>query len=146
MIEPSWRSWVGSCVKLGAWLVGMSLFWLVLFVRAVLRGDAGGSGSGPLALAAVLAFLDIAVLGNLGRFWLKPRWPGPGPTTTWRRAIDPAGRVLPLVTAVVLVANLLLGISGEMDALDWVSVAMSALGLLLLGPVVVRVPAGARQA
>ncbi len=141
-VDPAWRQWVRWCVRLGAWLVAMSLFWLLLLVVALVREGIDERGPGPLALVALLAFADIAVLGNLGRWWLRPRWPGSRrPPGWWPDLIDPLGWQLRAVTAAVLAFNLLLSFADQMGALDWVSAVLSLAALGLLAVVVRTSPA-----
>ncbi len=141
-VDPAWRQWVRSCVRLGAWLVAMSLFWLVMLVIALIRDGLDEHGSGPLALIAILAFVDIAVLGNLGRWWLRPRWPGSRPPPGWWPVlIDPMGWQLRLLTGAVLTFNLILSFTDQMGVLDWTSALASLVGLGLLAAVV-RTPTG----
>ncbi len=129
-------------MALGALLVTVSLIWLALLVLAWLdQGSRGQRGPGPLALASAGSLLDIALTGNLGRWWMTPRWPGRprhGLLAPWT---DPLGRVLPLVTLLVLAANAFLSTLGGMTWLDWFSVVLCLVGLVMLGGVRRSTPA-----
>lgn len=139
-VDPAWRSWVRLCVLLGAWLALTSVFWLALLVRAVAREGALEVGSGPPALAGLLALADVALVGNLGRWWLRPRWPGRAPRGWWPTWTDPLRRSLPAVTGGVLVANLVLVVVDSVGIADWASLALIVVGLVLLVPVMARTP------
>jgi hypothetical protein len=132
---------VGRCVRLGAWLVAASVIWLALLVLAWAQGGhREPGGTGPLALASAAALIDIALLGNIGRWWMTPRWPGRVRTGWWGRATDPLRWPLPVATLVVLVANLLLTLADRMIPLDWLSLGLCIGGLALLGAVAARTP------
>lgn len=139
-VDPGWRRWVRRCVRLGAWLVLLSIFWVLQLVVAWVRDGFDARGSGPLALIGYVALADIALLGNLGRWWLKPRWPGREPRGRWRRIIDPLGPVLPVTTAVVLVGNIALPFAEDVGLVDVLGIGMCLVGLGLLAAAVTRVP------
>lgn len=140
-VDAGWRRWVRRCVRLGAWLVLLSLFWVMQLVVAWVREGFDARGSGPLALIGYVALADIALLGNLGRWWMKPRWPGREPTGRWRRMVDPLGPVLPTTTAVVLVLNIALPFAEDVGTVDILGIGMCLVGLGLLAAAVQRVPA-----
>lgn len=129
-------------MALGALLVVVSLIWLALLVLAWLDPASTGSrGTGPLALASAGSLVDIALTGNLGRWWMTPRWPG-RPRHGWLAPwTDPLGLVLPLVTAATLVANAVLSTLGGMTWLDWISIALCLAGLVMLAGVRRTTPA-----
>jgi hypothetical protein len=139
LIDPHWRGWVGRCVGLGAWLAVTSVFWLLLLVVAWL-GDDLSTGAGPLALAGLAALVDIALLGNLGRWWMTPRWPHRPPRGRLETLTDPLGRAMPAATAGVLGANLVLAATDLVGPVEWLSLCLCLGGLLLLTRVLRTAP------
>lgn len=131
---------MGTCVLLGALLAVASVYWLVLLGLAVARQGTRELGSGPLALAGLLALADIALVGNLGRWWLRPRWPGRQPRGWWPGWTDPLRRTLPAVTGGVLLANLALEFVDPLGTADWISIGLIVASLAVLGVAVVRTP------
>jgi hypothetical protein len=97
-------------------------------------------GTGPLALASAAALVDIALLGNIGRWWMTPRWPGRARTGWLGQATDPLRWPLPVATLVVLVGNLALTVADRMIPLDWLSLGLCVVGLALLGIVARTAP------
>ncbi len=132
---------MGRCVRLGAWLAATSLLWLMLLVLAwTQEGPRSPGGTGPLALASVAALVDIALMGNIGRWWMTPRWPGRDRSGWLGWATDPLGWPLPVATLVVLVGNLALTLADRMIPLDWLSLGLCIVGLGLLGVVARTAP------
>ncbi|HSO02925.1 MAG TPA: hypothetical protein VLQ92_00470 [Candidatus Limnocylindrales bacterium] len=132
---------MGRCVRLGAWLAATSVLWLMLLVLAwTQEGPREPGGTGPLALASVAALVDIALLGNIGRWWMTPRWPGRDRAGWLGRVTDPLGWPLPVATLVVLVGNLILTLADRMIPLDWLSLGLCVVGLALLGVVATSTP------
>ncbi len=134
---------MGRCVRLGAWLAATSVLWLMLLVLAWSQdGPRRPGGTGPLALASVAALVDIALLGNIGRWWMTPRWPGRDRAGWLGRLTDPLGWPLPVATLVVLAGNLVLTLADRMIPLDWLSLGLCVVGLALLGVVARTAPRG----
>jgi hypothetical protein len=128
-------------VRLGAWLAATSVLWLMLLVLAwTQEGPRQPGGTGPLALASVAALVDIALLGNIGRWWMTPRWPGRVRSGWLGRVTDPLGWPLPVATLVVLLGNLVLTLADQMIPLDWLSLGLCLVGLALLGVVARTAP------
>lgn len=134
---------MGRCVRLGAWLAATSVLWLMLLILAwVQDGPRQPGGTGPLALASAAALVDIALLGNIGRWWMTPRWPGRDRGGWLGRVTDPLRWPLPVATLVVLAGNLTLTLADQMIPLDWLSLGLCAVGLALLGIVARTTPGG----
>ena len=132
---------MGRCVRLGAWLAGTSLIWLFLLILAWSQDvHRRPGGTGPLALASAAALVDIALLGNIGRWWMTPRWPGRGRTGWLGRVTDPLGWPLPVATLVVLAVNMVLTLADRIIPLDWLSLALCLVGFALLGGVARTTP------
>jgi hypothetical protein len=132
---------VGRCVRLGAWLAGTSLLWLFLLVLAwVQGGPREPRGTGPLALASAAALIDIALLGNIGRWWMTPRWPGRVRSGWLGRLTDPLGWPLPVATLAVLAGNMVLTLADRWIPLDWLSLALCLVGIVLLAGVARTAP------
>ena len=132
---------MGRCVRLGAWLAATSVLWLLLLVLAWSQDvHRRPGGTGPLALASAAALLDIALLGNIGRWWMTPRWPGRVRGGWLGQVTDPLRWPLPLATLVVLVGNLALTVADRMIPLDWLSLALCIVGIALLGIVAGTAP------
>jgi hypothetical protein len=130
-------------VRLGAWLAATSVLWLILLVLAWARGGhRQPGGTGPLALATAAALVDIALLGNIGRWWMTPRWPGRVRPGWLGRATDPLGWPLPAATLVVLALNTILTLTDRMIPLDWLSLVLCLGGIVLLAGVVRTAPQG----
>jgi hypothetical protein len=133
---------VGRCVRLGAWLAATSVLWLILLILAWGQdGPRESGGTGPLALASVAAVVDIALLGNIGRWWMTPRWPGRARVGWWGRLTDPLRWPLPVATLLVLAGNMVLTLADRMIPLDWLSLGLCVLGFALLGGVARTMPA-----
>ena len=131
-------------MRLGAWLAATSIIWLFLLVLAWSQeGPREPGGTGPLALASVAAVIDIALLGNIGRWWMTPRWPGRDRTGWLGRLTDPLRWPLPVATFVVLLGNVVLTLADRMIPLDWLSLGLCVGGLALLGVVATSTPNGA---
>ncbi len=127
---------MGRCVRLGAWLAATSVLWLILLVLAWSRGGhRQPGGTGPLALATAAALVDIALVGNIGRWWMTPRWPGRVRTGWLGRVTDPLDWPLPVATLAVLTVNMVLTMADRMIPLDWLSLALCVGGFALLGSV-----------
>jgi hypothetical protein len=138
---------VGRCVRLGAWLAATSVLWLMLVILDWGHDGTRASGStGPLALASAGVLVDIAVLGNLGRWWMTPRWPGRDRSGWLGRVTDPLRWPLPVATLAVLVGNLVLTLADRMIPLHWFSLGLCVGGLALLGMVAGSTPRGAAGA
>jgi hypothetical protein len=132
---------VGRCVRLGAWLACTSLLWLFLLVLAWSQDvHRRPGGTGPLALASAAALVDIALLGNIGRWWMTPRWPGRDRTGWLGRVTDPLGWPLPIATLVVLAVNMVLTLADRMIPLDWLSLGLCVGGFALLAGVARTTP------
>ena len=130
-------------MRLGAWLAATSIIWLFLLVLAWSQeGPREPGGTGPLALASVAAVIDIALLGNIGRWWMTPRWPGRNRTGWLGRLTDPLRWPLPVATLVVLMGNVVLTLADRMIPLDWLSLGLCVGGLALLGVVATSTPNG----
>lgn len=121
------------------------MLWLILVILA--WSDDGPRGAGgarpPLALASAAVLVDIAVLGNIGRWWMTPRWPGRDRTGWWGRFTDPLRWPLPVATLAVLIGNLVLTLADQMIPLHWLSLGLCVGGLALLGMVATATPRGA---
>lgn len=131
-------------MRLGAWLAATSVIWLFLLVLAWSQeGPREPGGTGPLALASVAAVIDIALLGNIGRWWMTPRWPGRTRAGWLGRLTDPLRWPLPVATLVVLMGNVVLTLADRMIPLDWLSLGLCVGGLALLGFVATSTPSGA---
>ena len=140
-VDPHWQQWVGRCVRLGAWLAATSVIWLILLVLAWARGGhRQPGGTGPLALATAAALVDIALVGNIGRWWMTPRWPGRVRTGWLGRLTDPLGWQLPVATLVVLTVNMVLTLADRIIPLDWLSLALCIVGFGLLSAVARSTP------
>ena len=87
--------------------------------------------------------IDIALLGNIGRWWMTPRWPGRLRAGWLGRLTDPLGWPLPAATLVVLVGNVVLTLADRIIPLDWLSLGLCVGGLGLLGVVATSTPNGA---
>jgi hypothetical protein len=126
---------------LGAWLAATSVIWLILLVLAWGRGGhRQPGGTGPLALATAAALVDIALVGNIGRWWMTPRWPGRVRTGWLGRLTDPLGWQLPVATLVVLGVNMVLTLADRIIPLDLLSLALCVVGFGLLGAVARSTP------
>jgi hypothetical protein len=113
---------------------------MLLVLAWTQEGPREPGGTGPLALASVAALVDIALLGNIGRWWMTPRWPGRDRAGWLGRVTDPLGWPLPVATLVVLVGNLILTLADRMIPLDWLSLALCVVGFALLGSVARSTP------
>lgn len=113
---------------------------MLLVLAWTQEGPRVPGGTGPLALASVAALVDIALLGNIGRWWMTPRWPGRVRSGWLGRATDPLDWPLPVATLVVLVGNLALTLADRMIPLDWLSLGLCLVGLALLGIVARTAP------
>ncbi|MGB8021004.1 MAG: hypothetical protein WCF04_07240 [Candidatus Nanopelagicales bacterium] len=137
-IDPAWRGWVRWCVVLGAWLAATSVLWTVLLVLVWTRE--GLRGRGPLPIPAVLALADVALLGNLGRWWMTPRWPHRQPRGRLAAHADPLGVVLPAATGIILVLNVVLIMSDPVSRIQWLGLALCGVCLVLLAVVLRSAP------
>lgn len=123
------------------------MIWLVLLLLAWAQGGhRQPGGAGPLALASMAALIDIALLGNIGRWWMTPRWPDRAPASRLGRLIDPLRWPLPVATIAVLVGNMLLTLADRMLPLDWLSLGLCVGGLGLLGVALTHMPSTTRPA
>jgi hypothetical protein len=117
------------------------LIWLFLLVLAwVQDGPRDPGGTGPLALASAAALVDIALLGNIGRWWMTPRWPGRVRSGWFGRVTDPLGWPLPVATLAVPAGNMVLTLADRVIPLDWLSLALCLRGLVLLAGVARTAP------
>lgn len=106
----------------------------------------GLGGRGPLPMPAILAVADVALLGNLGRWWMTPRWPHRQPRGRMAALADPLGRVLPAATGLVLALNAALLVPDQVSWIVWLGLGPCAGGLVLLAVVLRSAPRSAGRA
>lgn len=141
-VPAPWRAWVHRCIRMGGWAVVMALIALVcavLLASGAIHWPANRT-TGASPLAVVTAFGNAVLLLGLARGWLWPRWPEQAPTGTLGTVLDPLGNALPLVTAVILGANLGAGLTALSGVLAVVQTAAAAIGLALLAGTAWRRP------